>query len=137
MDVDWAGNGDHKPRKVLDSTSHNCNAAGGSRQKSPGRLGLGGGTRSLKSFLRKSPSRNQRRSSSRVGSPGRDGIGIGSTKLGAADRFIPNRAAMDFQASHYLLTREVGLSERESKFLCSFYPSHNVRRPSRPALPQT
>ena len=117
MDVDWAGNGDLKPRKVLDSSSHNFNATEGSRQKSPCRLGLGRGIRGLKSFLRKSPSRNQRRSSSRVGSPGRDGIGIGSTKLGAADRFIPNRAAMDFQASYYLLTREVGLSARELIFI--------------------
>ena len=77
----------------------------GSRQKSPARLGLGSssGLKRLSTSLRKTPSKSQRRSPSRVGTPGRDG----STTPGGADRFIPNRAAMDFDTSHYKLIREV------------------------------
>ena len=80
---------------------------GGSRQKSPSRLGLAGssGLKRLSTSVRKTPSKNQRRSPSRAGTPGRDG----STTPGAADRFIPNRSAMDFDTSHYKLTREVRL----------------------------
>ena len=75
--------------------------------------------------MRKTPSKNQRRSPSRLGTPGRDG----STTPGAADRFIPNRSAMDFDTSHYKLTREVrdfiNSMLREICFLGAFFQFHS------------
>ena len=79
---------------------------------------LGGGGSGLKrlseSLSRKTPSKTPRRSPSRLGnrspsrigsrSPGRDGPGTPSR---GGDRFIPNRTATDFEASHFKLTKEV------------------------------
>merc|ERR1719447_578642 len=96
--------GVNKPRRVLDNTNTDLNlSTAGSRQKSPGRPGLGGssgGLKRLSTSLRKTPSKTGRRSPSRLGTPGREG----SVTPGGGDRFIPNRSAIDYDTSHYKLT---------------------------------
>ena len=56
--------------------------------------------------MRKTQSKSKKRSLCRVGFPGRDGC----STLGAADRFIPNRVALDYEMSHYKLISEVSQS---------------------------
>jgi len=101
-----------RQRKALESSNSSLNASAG--------LTFGSGSSGLKrlseSLTRKTPSKAQRRSPSRSGTPSRDGQGTPGRKTpGGGDRFIPNRSATDYEASHFKLLREgLGAADTET-----------------------
>jgi len=122
------GNGARWQKKALESSNTSLNASGlgvglgGNKFNTSARLDISNGAgikRLSESLLRKTPSKNARRSPSRLGkSPGRETTpGRKTPKTpGGSDRFIPNRTATDFDASHFKLMRE-NLSESDREMM--------------------
>jgi len=112
--------------KALECSNTSLNASLGlgavNKVNTSGRLNIstnGAGIKRLsESLSRKTPSKTPKRSPSRLGkSPGRgDGTPGRKTPGGAADRFIPNRSATDYELSHFKIVRE-SLTENEREMM--------------------
>jgi len=102
----------HPQRKALESSNSSLNGSGRLNLSS-----VGGLKRLSESISRKTPSKTPKRSPSRAnGTPSRDGaVTPGRKTPGGGDRFIPNRATTDFEASRFKILKEgLNMSEMET-----------------------